>query len=112
MKIIASTFQPATASVSEAGEFYAERINGTVDVEMRDKTFTAYATKYADGSIYAYGFLGRYKTGTKLWNCSVWTSGDSTCVWFGFDSRSMNRRCHKSDIFFAPEQFFNVGAAA
>jgi len=112
MKIIANTFQATAAPISEVGEFYAERINGTVDVEMRDKTITAYASKYEDGSIYVYGFVGRYRTGTKLWDCKVWTSDDKTCVWFGFDSRSMNRRRHKSDIFFAPEKFFNIGVAA
>lgn len=112
MKIIANTFQPATAPMSEVGEFYAGRINGTVDVEMRDKTITAYAQKYEDGSIYVYGFLGRYRTGTKLWHCSVWTLNDNTCVWFGFDSRSMSRRCYKSDIFFAPDKFFNIEVAA
>lgn len=112
MKILSDTFKSTTAPVSKVGEFYAERINGTVDVEFFGKTFTAYATKDESGSINAYGFLGRYRTGTKLWHCSVWTMNDSTVFMFGFDNRSMNRRCHKSDIFFLPEKFFNVGVAA
>lgn len=112
MKIFPDTFKSSTATPSEVGNFYAERINGTVEVEFNGKTVTAYASKEQDGSINAYGFLGRYRTGTKLWKCSVWTMGDKTVFWFGFDSRSMNRRCHKSDIFFVPDRFFNVEAAA
>ena len=112
MKILAQTFKATTAPISEVGEFYSERINGSVEVEMFGKTVTAYASKDESGSIHAFGFLGRYRTGTKLWHCSVWTSGDNTAFLFGFDNRSMNRRCHKSDIFFVPEKFFNVGVAA
>lgn len=112
MKILADTFKSATAPVSEVGEFYADRINGTVQVEFHGKFVTAYASKDESGSIHAFGFLGRYRTGTKLWHCSVWTTGDNTNFLFGFDSRSMSRRCHKSDIFFVPEKFFNVGVAA
>ena len=112
MKILADTFKSSTAPVSEVGEFYADRINGTVQVEFLGKFVTAYASKDESGSINAYGFLGRYRTGTKLWHCRVWTMGNNTVFMFGFDSRSMNRRCHKSDIFFAPEKFFNVGVAA
>lgn len=112
MKILEDTFKSTTAPVSEVGEFYADRINGTVQVEFLGKIVTAYASKDESGSIYAYGFLGRYRTGTKLWRCSVWTMGNSTVFMFGFDSRSINRRCRKSDIFFVPEKFFNVGVAA
>ena len=112
MKILAETFKPTTAPVSEVGQFYAERINGTVQVEFLGKIVTAYASKDESGSIHAFGFLGRYRTGTKLWHCSVWKSGDNTTFLFGFDSRSMNRRCHKTDIFFVPEKFFNTEVAA
>ncbi len=112
MKILPDTFKPSTATPSEVGNFYAERINGTVEVEFNNKTVTAYASKEQDGSIYAYGFLGRYRTGTKLWHCTVWTMNGNTVCWFGFDQRSMNRRFHKSDIFFVPDRFFNVEAAA
>lgn len=111
MKIIPETFQPMTAAPSEVGDFYVERINGTVKVEFGNKTVTAYASKDQYG-INAYGFVGKYRTGTKLWPCAVWTTGNKTDFNFGFDSRSMNRRCNKSDIFFAPDRFFNVEVAA
>ena len=111
MKIIPETFQPATASPHEVGDFYSERINGTVEVQFGSKTITAYASKDQYG-IYAYGFVGKYRTGTKLWPCAVWVSGGNTNFNFGFDSRSMNRRCNKSDVFFSPERFFNVEVAA
>ena len=111
MKIIPETFRSVTASPNEVGDFHAELINGTVDVEFGNKTVTAYASKDEHG-IRVFGFIGKYRTGTKLWPCAVWLYGKNTSFHFGFDSRSMTRRCYKSDVFFAPERFFNVGVAA
>lgn len=104
MKILKDTFQPTTVNAAEVGDHYAKYINGTVDVEYRGKIVTVNAIKHDSNEISALGFMGRYRTSTKLWRVGVFSVDKSTYVNFGFESRS--GRHHKGEIFYSPETFF------
>jgi len=105
MKLIANTFNDAKADVSEVGQFYADRINGTVDVEFGSKTITAWAIKSEYG-IAALGFVGRYRTSRKPWRASVSVekTGERTRIYFGRDDRVSS--FSKNSINFEPKTFF------
>lgn len=99
------TFFEAKADASEVGEFYAERINGKVTVQYGNEELVVWAHKFESGSIYAYGFVGKYRTGTKLWNVTMNTIGDRTSIWYGRDDRAGS--FYKTNcIFYTPEVFF------
>jgi hypothetical protein len=111
IKILEETFSPATADASEVGEFYAERVNGSVQVDLgRGNIVTAWAHKYEDGDIFIFGFMGRYIKGNKDWRVSMraTTFGNGErgiSAYFGRDDRV--GRFHKMNgIFWAPDKFF------
>ncbi len=71
IKILADTFADIAtpADAAEVGELYADKINGTVLVDIGGKTVSAWAIRNsALGAIYALGFVGRYVTSSKNWN--------------------------------------------
>ena len=104
--IKADTFEPATAPAAEVGEWFATRINGKVTVQYGREEIKAWAWKSDAGSIYAYGFVGKYRTGEKLWNVTMNTIRDITSIWFGRDDRAGN--FHKTNsVWYMPEKFFN-----
>ncbi len=106
------TFIAASADVSEVGEWYAGRINGKVVVQYGHEEVTTWARRYEDGSVYAYGFVGRYRTGNKNWAVNMSVSPNRgnqefTSIWFGRDDRAGN--FHKQNcISFAPQTFFQL----
>ena len=105
MKLIANTFKDAKAEAAEVGQFYAERINGTVEVEFGSKTITAWAIKSQYG-IAALGFVGRYRTSRKPWKASVTVekNGERTRIYFGRDDRVLS--FSKNSMNFEPKTFF------
>jgi len=112
IKILEETFATATADASEVGEFYAERINGKVEVDLgRGNIVTAWAHKYKDGDIFIYGFIGRYRTGTKNWKVSMraTTFGDGErgiSAWFGRDDNAFGKFRKLNGIYWEPEIYF------
>ncbi len=114
IEIIHDSFKPVTVTANEVGDFYAERINGTVEVQYFDEVIRTYAIEHESGNISALGFMGKYRTGNKLWRVSISDSfrfdrnGEPveriTYTHFGRDDRSGNFT--KSGIFFAPKQFY------
>jgi hypothetical protein len=111
MNILPETFQPSTASPDEVGSHYATYINGTAQVQLRDgQSITTYAILHRDGSIAALGFVGRYRTGSKLWRCVLVHQNNRTSFQFGFDSRSGKHK--QSGVYFCPEKFYNTVVAA
>lgn len=80
---------------------------GTVQVELDGgrKVVTANAKRYQkDGGIYVEGFVGRYRTGGKVWRASVSTSNGGTRVWFGRDDRS-GKFQKVGEVWFEPEMW-------
>lgn len=107
MKIIATTFTEASATVAEVGEHFARVINGRVDVEFQGKTVNVWAKRYEDGEVAAFGFTGRYNTGSTAWRVSFSERKDGRqSIWFGRDDRS--GKFNKSGISYAPEIFFSL----
>lgn len=111
MKILAETFRAETVTAEKVGAHMAEYINGTVGIEFKGRTVTAYCKRHADGGISVLGFVGRYRTGAKLWRASVVMRKDGdTWVTFGRDERS--GRCQKQNmVWYSPDEYFK-GAAA
>ncbi len=65
---------------------------GTVEVTLRGETQRVEARSFSDGSMVAFGLVGRYQTGAKAWPASIYyrMSGDGTWrehVNFGRDDR-------------------------
>jgi hypothetical protein len=115
MKIKTETFQPCTAPVDEVGAPYAERINGKVDVEIdkRGRTITCWARKYEDnGAIYAFGFMGRYVTSSKLWKATLHTTKNGNGEEFTTGHFGRDDRCGRfnklNGMYFEPKAFFGV----
>lgn len=107
INILSETFKPATATVEQVGDWYANKINGTVEVQYGRDTITAFADRTDLGSIYVYGFVGRYRTSSKPWRAVVsrQANRDYTIAQFGRDDRA--GRFHKQQgITFEPSVFF------
>ncbi len=110
IKILAGTFADIAtpADAAEVGEFYAGVINGTVLVQIGDKSVSAYAIRHsASQTISALGFVGRYVTGSKNWRASVTYSRDHTHAWFGRDDRA-GRFNKNQGITWNPEAFYKI----
>lgn len=106
--IKAETFEPAIATAAEVGDWYANRINGKVVVQYGNQELVVWCRKFEDdSSIYAYGFVGKYRTGNKLWNATM--SANKNCpttIWFGRDDRIGNFS-KTNCVWYMPEKFFN-----
>lgn len=66
---------------------------GTVEATIQGKTKRVKATLFCEDEITAYGFVAKYRTGTKLWDASVsrrkyYGGKIAESVMSGFDSRS------------------------
>lgn len=114
MKIKVETFKPCTATAEEVGEAMSKRINGKVDVEVdkRGRTITCWACKYESGSIYAFGFMGRYVTSSKLWKAVLYSSMNGigqeiTSGYFGRDDKC-GRFNKLNGMFFEPKTYFGI----
>jgi len=93
----------ATFKAGEIG-VYGRAFHGTIEATIGNETKTVPAYSQ-DGFIYAHGFVGRYRTGKKLWNATIMSRIDTTngrereSVHFGFDSRS-GRHARIQDVWF------------
>lgn len=78
---------------------------GTVQGTMFKKSIECRAYKGSNGDLNVAGFMGKYRTGTKLWLAHVFVDKQNRmCCYFGFDSRSGKHQT--SNVFFEPEQYF------
>jgi hypothetical protein len=90
---------------AEKIEINGRTFDGTVEATIGKETKTVPAF-LGNGYIVAHGFVGRYRTGTKLWGATISNQIDPTTgeAWesynFGFDSRS-GRHNRIPDIWFA-----------
>lgn len=108
LMIQAETFVAAQADVSEVGEHYAKYINGKVTVTCGSHSFEVWAERFAhDGRIYAFGFMGQYVTGTKLWRATVLLNNGQMYVRFGRDDRSGNFN-KQNAVSYNPKEFYGV----
>lgn len=107
MQILPETFLPAVADPNMVGAWFAGKINGTVAVEYKGLIVRVYASRSESGWIDAYGFVGKYRTGQKLWQCSVWFDTNSTHVMFGNDVRNSNQS-KTGGVFYAPDSYFGT----
>lgn len=82
------TFVTASAPVAEVGEWYAERINGKVEVSFGREVHTLWAIRHDGNHVSILGFVGRYRTSTKAWRASVSLYNGSLHAYFGRDDRS------------------------
>jgi len=88
------------------------REDGTVEVTMRGQTKRVPASRWTgenwDGQITAYGLVGKYRTGSKLWPAILrYNPGnDKTPAWewasFGRDDRDVKFK-KLNNIWFKPE---------
>lgn len=106
IQIIAGSFTPAVAAPALVGEHFAKLINGTVQVQYGAEVITAFATKYENGSISVFGFVGRYRTSNKPWRVSMSKYADGRFfVRFGRDERS-GRNQQQNGISWEPATFY------
>lgn len=105
MEIKLETFEAHTADPAIVGAHYATKINGTVEVVFNKKTIRVYANQTRYG-FYVYGFCGKYRTGTKIWNATV-SLGHNGKASATFGRDEVNSNCYKiNGVFYAPEIFF------
>lgn len=98
------TYQPAKTTYSG---WYGDQVNGTVIVQYGKDELTVPASKTERGTIYAFGFVGQYRTGTKVWPVSMHTMGERTSIWFGRDDRA-GSFTKQNCISYAPDIFFTL----
>lgn len=80
---------------------------GTIQGTFSNKPIECRAYKATNGGLNVAGFVGKYRTGSKLWPAHIFVSKDnSVACYFGFDSRSGKHQT--SGTFFAPEQYFEL----
>lgn len=86
---------------------------GTVTIDLGKKSIECKAIRYTYGdnngdneyeTISIHGFVGKYRTGKKVWRCSVTLEKDGSSLrcWFGRDDRG---EFYKSDVSYNPELF-------
>lgn len=92
------------------GEFKKLGVNSKgmdVGVIMVDDGFEVHeckAYRFSDGEMRVGGFVGRYRTGAKLWACNFWVDKDGDLVgYFGRDEVSSGNS--KSGVSYNPEVF-------
>lgn len=62
------------------------------------------AVRSDDGRIFLHGYVGRYRSGGKAWNASIYERAEGLVVFFGRDDRS--GRFNKQDgISYEPQTF-------
>lgn len=105
MTILKETFIEAKATPEEVGEFYAGIINGKVKVKSDGHEFEAWCQK-KDSGLFVFGFIGKYRTGNKLWRVRLylWREDPRTHCYFGRDDRC--GRFNKSDLIFFDEKSY------
>jgi len=90
---------------AEKTEVNGRVFDGTVEATIGNETKTVPAFNN-NGYITAHGFIGRYRTGKKLWGATVMNRIDPIngreleSIHFGFDSRS-GRHVTIKDVWFA-----------
>ena len=104
MQVHHNTFSTQSTESKTFRNFTFNYDVGNVDVTFQGKTFTAKAKRSDDGDIFVFGFVGKYRTGNKLWKAFVMSKivdgKEQVVVDFGRDDR-MNFQ--KANIFYKPE---------
>lgn len=77
---------------------------GTVQITVGRQRITAQARRYDDGTVYALGFVGRYRTSNNAWRASLRATDKGTFGSFGRDDRS-GRYQKMQGISYDPEAY-------